>query len=337
MLCGLASITKQAGVVMIPIFVVFLTLLFTHSLVKVKRLVLPFSLLLFPIGSFYLMYSLSEDQLFGNLSVLENLVQNRAKEQSLFTNAIEMLTDRVSVYLIALLAIISSFCFFYLKKLKGQMGLVFLVFCLVGFYIYSWCCAYWPRNGWWIYSLLICAAIISFWSLDRHIEQNKSQSTYLFSVSTFSISKYSTIFIILIGLFGAHLYNNEKLLSWNNEKLFSLVSPGVVDMLESNLPAKSEDWIITSPYQAIKWLPGYREHYVTCFGDNNAEDKLLELISKQENVYVLASDHRVIQSFKGLTSAFPEECVIESKKIKKLYGNTVLYGPFGKEVYSRPQ
>lgn len=142
-----------------------------------------------------------------------------------------------------------------------------------------------------------------------------------------------TVFIGFVAIVVGNFWTDKRLEHWNEKRLWAMPKSELVEMLKLNLPSIEEDWIITSPYQIIKWLPGYRSHYHSCLGNQNMEVELRKLIASNKNVFVLASDHPVVQSFKGLTRFFPEECIVESRNIKGLYGNTVLYGPFSLEEY----
>ena len=166
-LCGLAAITKQPGVIMIFVFVVLLVVLRAHRVIfinKNKRVLL---CLFAPLGAYLLMYYSFEKNIFGNLEVLEGLVNKRAKEENLILHGYSQILKASNKYYLWALFVIGLSNLLNYRRLNGQMGLAFLMFAFLGFVLFSDCCAYHYRNSLWIYSLLMCSAIFAFFRIDR--------------------------------------------------------------------------------------------------------------------------------------------------------------------------
>ena len=311
---GLASITKQPGMVMLP----FLLLLIAAGLWnrKLSRLdaLIAFGVAAIPLATYLPMFLTQQPDPIGNLVNPQNI--SAAKNKSPRLAAVRHVQAMLPVWMLAMLSLLALANLFYLRRLSGQIGVLFLILGIAGFFAFAKCCTYDARNGWWIMSLLATSAMFSVarfnssaWFASRVI---KIWACYL--PTTLAISAIIVAFIVQYRLsddkaFSAQLQDQENIAGYD-------VGP----MLKKAATDLKVGDVLLTEFEIARWVPGMMDHFALCGSTDKICIRKAFGAPARDRIFVLI--RRGVLEFPSLNALLkPEKLMAES-------GEFGLYGPF---------
>ena len=168
MLVGISAVVKQAGLVILTMFIVFQVVLYLKSLISRNQLTKLLLLALFPFISFIVMYLLNAKNMFGNMPVLRNLVEEKSKG-NIYIHSLNQMVDFMHWIPVVLMLVLSLVNFLKPRKTYSGLGIILFVFTVVGFVSYANCCSYDFRNGWWLLMVLFGSTLTGLLTLHSYM------------------------------------------------------------------------------------------------------------------------------------------------------------------------
>lgn len=322
---GLSAITKQPGSSALAIFLILVVFLALKKRISLRHAGILTFISVLPLASFLLMYWSKESELLGNLVVLKEWSEKVrvmvAPDGNKYESAYKLLIRNIGIYPIPIMVVAALFNLVSIKKLSGQLGIIFLLVSILGFLIYSNCCSYNERNGWWLYVFLLSSVVLSF---------SRLESVFGFLANTTRISVPAYIVTIsfiavafITAVFGGLVLPDSNLKTWHNKQQWALMPAGVEPLLkkmEASVPAGTNDWVIISPYQPVRWLPGYLSNYRLCI--YSASVCANEEIKKSSRAFILINKKNSYYRYADLKVPLSENKLIGTAH------DLLLYGPF---------
>ena len=279
---GLTSIIKQAGVLSLFTFIIFLLILKFHKKITIKTFITNLIISIIPFLLFYILFNSTDGELIGNLNYLSNLVVQQAGEKGNIIHALRFLQSGLGPIFIVVVFFIGSLNFFKFKTLIGKLGVLYLITAIVGFFIYSDCCAYAPRNGWWIVSFLLGSFFCFFSNIYKINKLLFMNNIVYFKNKIYSIFVFT---LFLPTLFLGTIMTDSKSFRIQTETQWTLVPSNIANFLKNNSTILKDDNIIISPIDKIKFLPKYKQKYKWC--DYQYPECFNETITKYKRSFVI--------------------------------------------------
>jgi hypothetical protein len=326
-LAGICAVTKQAGFLVLPTFYSILILFFVHRKINPWTAIVSATVAAIPLALFGAIFISVSRQPFGNLSYLSDLAW---KDRGYWTQLLysgQLLEAEVSSSVLFILCASSLLNFFNMRRLPGQVGVIFLVFASVGFVVFANCCSYEARNGWWVISLLAGSAAFGC----TIIYQGKMSYCWT-SIPALAVP-ISLLFVAIstAALVGAS-YSDRSLNSVQSAEQWRSVSPGLSKLLKEQKDRFVSGAVLISPDRPVGWLPGLRDHYTACSFDR--PDCIIDAVSSADTAYILISDIPVLD-YAYLRPILPPELLIGVADGFSLYGpvtKPMLHGLAGRYV-----
>ena len=298
--CGLAAITKQAGVLLIIPLLVAAFLVLRRSRASIGASLGLATRALAPLLLFLLIYSQRQPDPLGNVDYLRTLSAETPAGESKWSHAYYWLKTMWQPQMLLLVAALPFASFGLLKRPTGVVGVTFLLTAIIGSFIFADCCSYEPRNGWWILSLLV---IGSLFGLCAVIPRGFRLAFLKRSEPPVTVPKASLILpAFLAAIIGAGtistLVPDARARALQAEAQWGLLWPDVDALIRANY-IKIGDARIVSSYQVLEWLPDMQDNYVNCWGDDNCA---ISVISQAGRGFVLTDNldaHPLLRQFIG--------------------------------------
>jgi hypothetical protein len=310
---GLASITKQAGAVML-LPLIYLVVAGTWSGKISKRASLIAVLVAaVPLATFTAMFLSQQTDLLGNIQNLENFTKSVNKFPLL--GALYHVEAMLPIWMLVVLSLLALANLFYLRGLSGQMGVLFLVLGIAGFFAFAKCCAYQERNGWWIVALLAVSATQTLLRLDiwRVGSVIRMPAPYLpTAVAVLSIA---------VAAMAKERISDQAVVSLQLQEQENILGPHAGPLLRKTLqPLLKQGDLLISELGMARWFPGMAEFLQECSSRNTP--CIASAFRKDEDVNIFVLMQRGSLEYPTMASLLtPEKRLAES-------GGFELYGPF---------
>ncbi|UYO38426.1 hypothetical protein KQX62_17075 [Rhodopseudomonas palustris] len=259
---GLASITKQAGMFMILPWALCAVTLRYRKQISGRDLIIATTAALIPIVTFFTMLLYSRADPIGNINHLRELSSRGAG--SSIASTIILLSNALPQQFILLFCGLSATNIFGWRTLLGRLGLSFLFMAVAGVLIFSNCCAYDVRNGWWIFSLLAASSACGVIRLDRmissalHVKFNHRLDGRMSAFGAFASC-------VLAAFIAARMFSVEKLQAAQDTWQAGVVPPEVASLISAEAPKLGSTGRMISTVQPLEFFPAVRGRFVFCY------------------------------------------------------------------------
>jgi hypothetical protein len=311
---GLASITKQWGAVtLLPLLYLVCAGVWRGKIGKLDGLT-AVAVAGIPLATFMAMFLSQRLDPFGSLENLQNITKTVNKIPLL--GALHHVEAMLPVWMLAVLLLLTLANLFYLRRLSGQMGILFLVLGIAGFFVFAKCCSYDERNGWWIISLLATSAMFSVARIDPSKARAlvvKTPAHYLpMAVAALAVLSASMVSDRISGGVIASIQFHEQ------EKI---PGPYVGPMLTKVLqPVLNQGDVLLSEYENAKWYPGMIGNFRFCVSSDKLCIRKVFNDPAHGRVFVLVQP--------GLLEYPPLSALLTADRLMAASGGFELYGPF---------
>jgi hypothetical protein len=310
---GLASITKQPGTVMLlPLLYLVGMGLWSGKIGKRAGLI-AIAVGAIPLATFMVMFLSQEPNPLGNIEQLQGITASVNKIPLLA--AFHHVEAMLPVWMLAGLLLLAFGNILYLRRLSGQMGILFLVLGIVGFFVFSKCCAYHERNGWWIVALLAMSSMATLCRFDfwRVGSANRMPVQYLpTALAALSIAAAAVT---------QGRISDEAIVSMQFHEQEKVLGPHAGPILRKTLqPILNRGDVLITEFGETRWFPGMEDFFVNCV--SSSKKCVASALVKHEggNTFVLIQ--RGVFEYPSMVSLLTlEKRMAES-------GGFELYGPF---------
>ncbi len=326
---GLSAITKQAGSLVIIVFLISILLLVRQKKIGWQRFSFLAILCLSPLLTYLIMFWDVQPDLTGNLPILIDLTEKVRKmiapNGTVYESAYRLIARNVGITTLFIFILIAAFNLKNYKKLSGQLGILFLITAFIGFFMYVNCCAYNERNGWWIYAFLVPSMLLalpSFGLLSSFPLFKGSNRIFLipFPILTFAGT------VLIMSILGGLMMPNKKIKSAHKQDQWSLLLTKdmrpLLKKLHGSIPTLSKDWIIISPHQQLRWLPKFKPHYRLCL--YYQPDCVRREMKASTTTFLFVNTKNKYHQFVDLAPFLPESKLIGKQGYMRLYGPLTL-------------
>lgn len=316
-LCGLAAITKQAGALMLaPALYLIAAAVLKKQITALQAggFVL---LTVTPLTTFTLMLFSAKGEIIGNL---EGLADSAAAstatlgtDSNIAASALLMRQALSDVGLIVLCCL-AALNIFNVGRLAGQLGIIFAALALVGFVIFANCCSYHVRNGWWIFSLLACSAIIGVRGFESSISVGRKSKPFRVYAAVMVAIGTALVFAYAVSTYETP----DAVRARQAESQFDTVPPDLKRGLKIALTKLGPTGKLISAMQVIQFLPGFEQKYQFC--ENRMDGCVAKAIEAHPSSIVLMSPHEIKYAFDDFGHRFTSDKMIGSFDKFQLYG-----------------
>jgi hypothetical protein len=315
---GLASITKQAGVtVLLPLFFLIGAGLWRSAIGKLDAAIALFAAVA-PLATFMAMFLAQQPDPIGNIADLEAI--RKVVGADPLRLAWHQMQSMLPAWTLAILALLAMANVFYLRRLSGWIGILFLALAIAGFFGFAKCCSYDARNGWWIVSLLATSALFTVTRFDP-------SRGFAFAVIRMP-SRYLTTAVVILAV-GAALIaqlriSSDDIASSQFHYQEAIMGPHAGPILGKTLrPILNRDDVLLSGVQTVRWYPGMMKIYAFCNAVNNPCIKRA-FNEARGRIFVLIQRHEL-----GGALEYPLLApLLTPEKLMGSSGGYELYGPF---------
>lgn len=319
---GLAATTKQSGlIVFVPLIATIIILFCRHRIAAgaaIKLLVVA----ILPVALYSSIYFSVASTPTANLEYLRSLSQEMNSGGNVLISGMKRIAAMANAWVLIPLVGLATVNFTHLHKQQGVLGAVFLATSCIGIIIYSDCCSYDDRNGYWIWATIALSAICAIEAVTGSYARVQSRST--------KSSRWLAATLIIITLFGVAtggalytLVQDGKLYAKQQEEQWGLVPEGLRAALEGGKALLQGTGKIISAANFIPWLPGFSDLYQYC--GHNSPDCVLSSIEMYPNSIVLVKPTEPNLNYSDLTHLLSNENTVGSSD-----GYTI-YGPFASD------
>jgi hypothetical protein len=254
---GLAAITKQPGVIMLlPILVLLVVGLWRGWVGRCDALIAVAAAAI-PLASFMTMFLAQRPSPIGNLDNLERIRAMAGPPLALAWHQVE---GMMPLWLLAALALLALTNVFYLRRLSGWMGLLFLALGVAGFFGFAKCCAYDARNGWWIISLLATSALFTLSRFDP-----LTTTASVIRAPAHFLPTAAAAFAVAATLMVQDRVSDAEIESQQFHAQENIPGEDVSLIIRKSLqPILNRGDTLLSEFSAARWFPGMVNHYAFC-------------------------------------------------------------------------
>jgi hypothetical protein len=310
---GLASITKQWGaVLLLPLLCLVCAGLWRGKISKLDGLIAVLVAAI-PLATFMAMFLPLQPDPLGNLGNLQGLTKTANKFPLLA--ALHHVEAMLPVWMLAVLSLLALGNLLYLRRLSGQMGILFLVLGIVGFFIFAKCCSYDERNGWWIIALLATSAALTLLRLDVwRIGSAIRVPAYALPTALAALS-------IAVAVVAQGLISDQTVESIQFREQEKIAGPDAGAILQKTLlPIVKPGDVLISEHGVARWFPGMESIFVFCVSVDKS--CLVSTFKEHARNSVFVMIQRGALEYPSLNTLLkPEKRMAES-------GGFELYGPF---------
>jgi len=327
-LVALATVTKQAGIILLlPLFYIFLETYFHGHLTRGKILYLLLISLL-PFSLFMLILYNSNATYMGNIDHLADLNLSVAGTDGVYSNAFEKISSSFSRVGFFVILLFSFMNFIFVKKIQGRFGLVLFFTALIGFVVYANCCAYEVRNGWWLISLLAVSSFAFLHNLVQSFALHSFFSSSFYCTKSFSIlmprfNAFVLLSSVLAPIFAYAVYDDPKSHVMQYENQMFVGDHNVNRSVAQNISLLDQDgiYLFEEAYPLRSWIPvdGFDAKYRDCSSFANNFDRCLEYYKKLDAGLLVHLRPETYDKFSQLFVGFD---FIESSASFFVYGRT---------------
>ena len=343
---GFAGVVKLPGAVGILFWFVILLIFKLHRLISVRKAVFLGVISVIPFLLYLVIFFLTPADPLGLTNTLENLAASKRGELPKLIWAMLVLSNSslpptlTPISILNIFALISMFALglfniFRIRTIEGQIGFIMTISAVIGFFLYSDCCAYSNRNGYWIVAFLIPGSLLFI----------DSTNTKRNLISSHEISKFSSIalktrliifsgilLVLLTYLLPFDVLNKVERTARKNivpENMYKLIT----EHLKSELILE-KNWLLIYGYKPIKWLDEVRSnknHYVFC--DKFNIDCVKKNLESDRQVFVLTAKKggKKMQTFRERHRFRVSELEIKKQDLNSIgLGIWEIIGPFEK-------
>lgn len=262
-LVGITAITKQAGMLMLLPYVLVLLGAMRQQQLAWRAVLLQLGVSVVPTLLFLGIYLTRESNPIGNLELLQGFAATSAGSQSLLLHAFAVLFGGWRWLLLALLLGLAFLNLLHQRRASAQLGTSMLLLAIAGFPLFATCCSYDARNGWWLWSLLLLAAVCAVAGFDASRLQRWQPHVVAPFPPAFRIGLVAMAAGALLTV--AVLLPDQRTLALQQRLQWKVGVPSVSALLQRHhlLLAPGGSRLITT-YMPARWLPELDEAYVWC-------------------------------------------------------------------------
>ena len=293
-----------------------------------------------PLATFMAILLSQQPNPFGHLGNLQGISKTVNKVPVL--GALHHVEAMLPVWMLAVLSLLALANLFYLRRLSGQMGILFLVLGIAGFFGFANCCSYDERNGWWIVALLATSATLSLIRLDVWRTGSVTWTPAHFLPTAIAV------FSIALAFMAQDRVADHAVESLQFHEQENNAGPYAGPILQKTLqPILSRGDVIISEFAVVRWFPGMESHFEFCVSVDTPCLASVFTGHAHNNVYVMI--HRGALEYPSIAWLLtPEKRMAESGGFE-LYGpfnavdlaylrpNDRLHGPIGEVLIRRPE
>lgn len=259
---GLASITKQAGAFMLlPLFVAFFVAAMRRQ-VSARQISILVVTGLLPLATFLTMYFSAQGNPIGNIGHLRGL--SAAGAGSSLSATIDLLFTAVPEGFLFFLIAAAFLNLFAIVTLPGMIGAALAAMAVAGTVIFSNCCAYDIRNGWWIFSLLALSAAFGLLPIDRWIA-SRAGIGETYSIGRLCVAGTAVAFAFAAAIGLSLVLDKDHLQRVQDEWQSGVVQPELAALIADNSGGLGETGRVISAVQPLGFLPSIRGRYEFCY------------------------------------------------------------------------
>ena len=192
--------------------------------------------------------------IFGNLEKLQTLSEQRTLGDK-FNKGFAYVRDTLGPLFFYLLIGLSLLNFYFIKKLKSQLGVLILLISIAGFYLYQDCCSYSARNGWWITSMLIASSACALLNF-KYIKPGYYLKFHFRPI-------YLTGLFVVIAAVCSFSLPEKQVRQIAEDESYKLI-PGYFDLLK-HLPKLGDKGVLISYYLPLSQHPQLRGKFAISF------------------------------------------------------------------------
>ncbi|OWQ34536.1 MULTISPECIES: hypothetical protein [Pseudomonas] len=273
---GIGAITKQPGAISAVAIALSLILIGLRSSKGLSWYLARLLLIIVPPTTFMIIFysAPSMPTALGNLSFLMSLTSRASDGGGIYEHGWSLVTSMFGRFPLFLMLTLAAFNMFTPKRLVNQIGLIYLVCSAVAFGVYSNCCAYDERNGWFLMALLgmsaICGASILEGALMRELVPLQrvfgSAQSALWRQRTRGSATLQLMGLIIAVVFAGLLQlvvGEARYLEAAKEARREIVWPTVNHLAYTDIDNLGDGLIITN-YQFIALLPDLEKRHRLC-------------------------------------------------------------------------
>lgn len=331
---GVASITKQSGILFLLILLLLLVLVLCKGYISSRQFALNSTIACLPILSFGLLYFSSrvetiilevqkastKPELFALNETFEAFAKSVGQELGSTIKAIELLNTGFfpgSIYVLFALSILNLF---YIRTIQAQFGAILLGAGIIGFLIFSNCCAYDVRNGLWLFSIFGLSALIAIslllYTLSHSLPNKRRPIRIYVASNLLTVIAVCFSLVVLYVYFGVFSSDTK---AWDIAQRSKLTSKGFYNILESKLPAvetvtvdtngraipdKKRNWAIVVSYPSYAYLDPIRGHTFVCRGLDS--DCLKAITRCFDTTYFVSTPTDAFYNFNTVAETLPK-------------------------------
>lgn len=312
---GLGAITKQQGAVMFAP----LSLLFFHGFstasFNFRNVAWALCVAVIPLATYLLIYLPLQGNPFGNVESLSRIAAEMSPHGSPYITALHFVSEMLPMYAWIGILVLSAVNLIQFRTIKGQLGIIFLILGFAAFMVYGKCCAYEPRNGWWVAVLLFISALFGLDRLDQLIPIKK-----LSDPAKYYPSSYVAIFLLAISCLFAisvnHRHSTNELRTTQNELQVQVAGYSMGTIIHANLHRFSpEDRLITE-ISPIQWLPNMKDRVAIC----GANDEPCIATQREQSKSIFVVIQPGVLEYPTLRNELTLENLIAEADSLQLYG-----------------
>jgi hypothetical protein len=316
---GLSTVTKQAGVLLLAPFLFMLVFVVVNGQVRFRAALGLIVIALVPLACYLAIYIPLDGNLFGGLPDLENLARKRAMGEGRLRKTYQQLWTMIPPAALFVAIAVGLFNVINIKRITGAIGVVFLATSFVGTLLYSYCCSYDPRNGWWIISLLVLSAVFGQSPVEAYLLR-KSAAISAVSMPAIAVPAIMlTVAVASAAVIGFRIPDGRAR-QIQEDRQWEIISPEINSLIRSKLDVLGKDGMLVSFYPA-GWLPGMRARFWQCFPKDT--DCVRAVAGKSRKILILVDQDGT--DYPDLRPLMTQDKLLGTAQG---HGGTQLYGPF---------
>jgi hypothetical protein len=251
---------------------------------------------------------------FGGWSHLQNI--SAAANKSPLAAALHHLETMLPVWMLAALFLLALANLLYLRRLSGQMGILFLALGIAGFFSFAKCCSYDPRNGWWTISLLATSAMFSATRFDS----SNWLASRAIKIRACYLPTTLAAFAIIVAFIAQYRLSDDRALSAQLQEQEIIAGYEVGPMMKELQPVLKSGGVLLTEYSMARWVPGMMDHVEVCgWSDKNCI----------RNAFGAPAHHRIfVLTLRGKLEFPTLSALLKPEKRMTESGGFELYGPF---------
>lgn len=288
LLAGLASIVKQSGIIFLIFVILYSTFIGYKRVKNVKLLFLIISLSMLYMTSFLILFYSHGDNIIGNINYLENLSSRTGND--LFSNFYTLWKKFASTAFpngnlhlyIFLLGMALNFLNFSIKR--NFIGIMSILFCIIGFIIWANYFSYDNRNSLWIRSFLVISAAIGYESILNSFVEKIYKLNLIKPFSNLRIStKIIQVFLFIVIVTILFLFNDDKVIKIQYKQSNELGNIHSAKRLAALTNNKPECVKIYTDNAAIQFNPLVQSSRLIVFSSLTVQKIFTEMLNNQCN------------------------------------------------------